>query len=187
MFRSYCRTHGRLGLTLNEFREFLLVECHVSYQSFCIHNKVNSVCTVKSFLLSDSGVCHIYPIVLSLFLFVSVDDMCLFLQWPESECETARLRELMRFHDHHHGAFKKYISVNKPKLWEQTAHLLSYAGFLRYVTIILPARSAVCILYWSNYVEHTGLMNPLILFYSFLRTKHNAAVNPIHNNVYQVL
>ena len=117
----------------------------------CLRSEV--IFIVRFWCLSYRSNC-----ALSLFLFVSVNDECLFLQWPESECETARLRELMRFHDHHHGAFKKYVSENKPKLWKQTAHLLSYAGFLRYVIIIiLPARSAVCYLYWSNYFEHTQL------------------------------
>ena len=81
----------------------------------------------------------------------------------------------MHFHDHHHGAFKNYVNQELPL--RQTPQLLSYAGLLRYNSNSTHISS----------IFRTVITLNLYNFNSFLRSKHNAAVNPIHNNVYQVI
>lgn len=66
----------------------------------------------------------------------------------------------MAFHDHHHRSYKKFISGNKPENWKVCSHLLSYAGFLRFVKIWV-SKFSILPCYLVSYEANTT--PPLIL------------------------
>lgn len=49
----------------------------------------------------------------------------------------ANCDRIMRRYDYHHRAFKMYIAKGKPMEFHISIRLFSFAGFLRYQTIII--------------------------------------------------
>ena len=66
---------------------------------------------------------------------MSVCHCCFVIQWTDEECTTGNIQALIRHHDFHHQAFKKYAAENKPLEFQIGSSLLSYAGFVRYVNV----------------------------------------------------
>jgi len=53
------------------------------------------------------------------------------LQWSPDLTSDKELLTLIKHHDYHHRAFKKYVAGNRPLQYQIGVRLLSYAGFLR--------------------------------------------------------
>lgn len=73
-------------------------------------------------------------------------------------CTKAALRKLMKSHDCYSQAYKKYVSMNQASSFIAAQKLLSFAGFLRYITFQIFLQNYI--LNYRNIYMHF-LLNPL--------------------------
>ena len=148
MFKSYSKAYPTLGLTKEEFGDFLIEECSVRSQFRYIMwlDVMSSNTSQEKIQLKYIRVVLPYLVLLTVaisadltylkyksFSLIYLLNACYLFQWRRGDCTRTTLQRMMRHHDHHHNSFKKYAAKNRPFEFNiaMTKPLLTYAGFLR--------------------------------------------------------
>lgn len=141
LYKGYAKSYPKLGMTVEEFKRFLIehqhVRIYISYINVQIVLANCSTCTsTKSHTCTYVGIpCGtIISTYFELF------------QWNPKDASDERCKELICHYDYYHKAFKKYMAKEKGEDFQIMLCLFSFTGFLRWLKLFFCYIQLICVL-----------------------------------------